>query len=184
MPVLYLFLDKIAKISTYCTNRHKVIKSENSPVFWPTLYLPYRVSGLNTYGRRAFWVAGPMAWNSLPAGIQPAAQTVLGVYLKRTCSRVTSASSTWGSQWLRAIQFHARTHSFTHGVVEWNRISSLQSHEKALEKEHCLPDVFRDTGDTPANFFCELNGHFMTSTSCLYGKRVEELRVGQCVIIF
>jgi len=27
------------------------------------------------------------------SGIQPAAQTVLGVYLKRTCSRVTSASS-------------------------------------------------------------------------------------------
>ena len=125
--------------------------------FWPTLYLPYRVSGLNTYGRRAFWVAGPMAWNSLPAGIQPAAQTVLGVYLKRTCSRVTSASSTWGSQRLRAIQFHARTHSFTHGVVERNRISSLQSHEKASEKEHCLPGVFRDTGDTPANFFYQLS---------------------------
>ena len=50
---------------------------------------------LNTYGRRAFSVAGPMAWNSLPdfTGIQQAAQTVLGVCLKRTCSRVTSASS-------------------------------------------------------------------------------------------
>jgi len=35
------FLHKIAKIFTYClsrTNRHKVIKSENSPFFWPTLY--------------------------------------------------------------------------------------------------------------------------------------------------
>jgi len=33
---------------------------------------------LNTYGRRAFSVAGPMAWNSLPdfTGIQQAAQTV------------------------------------------------------------------------------------------------------------
>ena len=28
-----------------------------------------------------------------------------------------------------------------HGVVERNRISSLQSHGKALEKECCLPDV-------------------------------------------
>jgi len=41
-----------------------------------------------------------MAWNSLPDfihGIQRAAQTVLvGVYLKRTCSRVTSASSALG----------------------------------------------------------------------------------------
>jgi len=27
---------------------------------------------------------------------------------------------------------------------------SLQSHGKALEKECCLPGVFRDTGDTPA----------------------------------
>jgi len=53
---------------------------------------------LNTYGRRAFSVAGPMAWNSLPdfTGIQRAAQTVLGVCLKRTCSRVTSASSALG----------------------------------------------------------------------------------------
>jgi len=32
---------------------------------------------LNTYGRRAFSVAGPMAWNS--SGIQRLAQTVLGV---------------------------------------------------------------------------------------------------------
>jgi len=54
---------------------------------------------LNAYGRRAFSVAGPMAWNSLPdfiRGIQRAAQTVLGVYFKRTCSRVTSASSVLG----------------------------------------------------------------------------------------
>ena len=33
----------------------------------PTVtYLPYRVSRLNTYGRRAISVAGPMACNSLP----------------------------------------------------------------------------------------------------------------------
>ena len=53
---------------------------------------------LNTYGRRAFSVAGPMAWNSLPDFIRdPASSTdCLGVYLKRTCSRVTSASSALG----------------------------------------------------------------------------------------
>ena len=33
--------------------------------------------------------------------------------------------------------------------MERNRISSLQSHEKALEKECCLPGAFRDCGDTP-----------------------------------
>ena len=59
-----------------------------------------------------------------------------------------------------------------HGVVERNRISSLQSHEKALEKKCCLPGVFRDSGDTPANLLCELNGHLMPCTSCCYGKWV------------
>ena len=39
-----------------------------------------------------------------------------------------------------------------HGVVERNRISSLQRHGKALEKECCLPGIFCDSGDTPANF--------------------------------
>ena len=52
---------------------------------------------LNTYGRRAFSVAGPMAGSHsrILSGIQRAVQTVLGVYLKRRpiCSRVTSASS-------------------------------------------------------------------------------------------
>ena len=52
----------------------------------------YFLDQLNTYGRRAFLVAGPMAWNSLPDFIRDP-MTVLGVYSKRTCSRVTSASS-------------------------------------------------------------------------------------------
>jgi len=43
-----------------------------------------------------------------------------------------------------------------HGVVERNRISSLQSYGKALEKECCLPGVFCDSGDMPANLLCEL----------------------------
>ena len=66
---------------------------------------------LNTYGHQAFSVAGPMAWNSLPdfIGIQPAAQTVLGIYLKRTCSRVTSASSALGV--LNEYALYKSTHS-------------------------------------------------------------------------
>ena len=66
-----------------------------------------------------------------------------------------------------------------HGVVQRNRISSLQSHGKALEKECCLPCVFCDSGDTPANLLCELNGHLMPCTSCLYGKWVEDVCTGQ-----
>ena len=61
---------------------------------------------LNTYGRRAFSVAGPMAW------IQRAAQTVLGVYLKRTCSRVTGALG-----FLTIMRYtNRRTHSSLNGT--------------------------------------------------------------------
>ena len=66
-----------------------------------------------------------------------------------------------------------------HGVVERNRISSLQSHGKALEKECCLSGVFCDSGDTLANLLCELNGYLMQCTSCLYSKWVEDVCAGQ-----
>jgi len=46
---------------------------------------------LNTYGRRAFSVAGPRAWNSLPDFIQD--PTVSDVCFKRTCLLDTSAFS-------------------------------------------------------------------------------------------
>ena len=49
-----------------------------------------------------------------------------------------------------------------HDVVERNCISSLQSHGKPLEKECCLPGVFRDSGDTPAN----LNGRLVLLLLC------------------
>ena len=65
-----------------------------------------------------------------------------------------------------------------HGVVESNRISSLRSHGKALEKECRLSGVSCDNGDrppTPANLLCELNGHLMPCTSCLYVKWVEDV---------
>jgi len=65
------------------------------------------------------------------------------------------------------------------GVVERNRISSLQSHGKVLEKEFCLSAVFSGSGDMPANLLCELNGHLMPCTSCLYGKWVECVCGGQ-----
>ena len=62
--------------------------------------------------------------------------------------------------------------------MERNRIFSLQSHGKALEKACCLPDVFCDGGDMPANLLCELNGHLMPCTSCFYGKWVEDVCTG------
>ena len=41
--------------------------------------------------------------------------------------------------------------------------------------ECCLPGVFCDSGDTPANLLCELNGHLMPCTSCFYGKWVKDV---------
>jgi len=46
-----------------------------------------------------------------------------------------------------------------HGVVERNRISSLQSHGKALEKECCLPGVICDGGDKSIYIVQVRKGH-------------------------
>jgi len=50
---------------------------------------------------------------------------------------------------------------------------------RALEKDCCLLGVLCDSIDTPANLFCELNGHIMPCTSCLYGKWIEDVCAGQ-----
>jgi len=52
---------------------------------------------------------------------------------------------------------------------------------RAMERRRekcCLPDIFCDSGDTPANLLCELNGHLMPCTSCFYGKWVEDVCAG------
>jgi len=83
----------------------------------PTVtYLPCRVSGstLTAVGRSHLLTRWPGTHSRILSVIQRAAQTVLGVYLKRTCSRVTSASSA-----LRVLTDYApykSTHSLTHSV--------------------------------------------------------------------
>ena len=69
---------------------------------------------LNTYGCRAFLVAGPMALNSLPDFIRdPTSSTdCLRVYLQRTCSRDTGASRALGL--LNDYALYKSTHSLTH----------------------------------------------------------------------
>jgi len=79
-------------------------------------YLPYLVSGstLTAIGRSQLLAQWPGTHSLILSGIQRAAQTVLCVYLKRTCSRVTSASST-----LRVLNDYAlykSTHSLTHSL--------------------------------------------------------------------
>jgi len=56
------------------------------------IYLPYRVSGstLTAVGRFQLLARWPGTHYRIFFRVQRAAQTVLGVYLKRTCSRVTS----------------------------------------------------------------------------------------------
>jgi len=60
--------------------------------------LPYHVSGstLPAVGRSQLQAQWPGTYSRILSRIQRAAQTVLVVYLKRTCSRVTSASSALG----------------------------------------------------------------------------------------
>ena len=94
-----------------CCQPLKVTSSARKAVPASAFLLAVPRFRLNTYGRRAFSVAGPMAWNSLPDFIRDPT-TVLGVYLKRTCSHVTSASSA-----LRVLNDYAlykSTHSLTH----------------------------------------------------------------------
>ena len=78
------------------------------------IYLPYRVSGstLTAVGRSQLLARWPGTHSRILFGIQRAAKTVLGVYLKRTCSRVISASNKRirGSERLCAMQIHALTH--------------------------------------------------------------------------
>ena len=90
----------------------------------PTVtYLPYRVSGLTltAVGRSQLLTRWPGTLFRILSGIQRAAQPVLGVYLKRTCSRDTSASSALGV--LSDYALYKSTHSLS---------QSLASHESHI----------------------------------------------------
>ena len=84
------------------------------PIF---TYLPYRVSRstLTAVGRSQLLVRWPGTHSRILSGIQRAAQTVLGVYLKGTCSRVTSAFSALGV--LNDCALYKSTHTLTHSLT-------------------------------------------------------------------
>ena len=98
---------------------HGWISASRSPVLTlggicvpPTVtYLPYRVSGstLTAVGRSQLLARWPGTHSRILSGIQRAPHTVLGVCLKRTCSRVTSASSALGV--LNDYALYKSTHS-------------------------------------------------------------------------
>ena len=83
----------------------------------PTVtYLQYRVSGskITTVGRSRLLVRWLGTHCRILSGIQRAAQAVLGIYLKRTRSRDTSASSALGV--LNDYALYKSTHSLTHSI--------------------------------------------------------------------
>ena len=86
--------------------------------------LQYRVSGstLTAVGRSQLLARWPGTHSRISPGIYRAAQTVLGVYLKRTCLRVTSASSALGL--LNDYALYKSTHALTHSKKsdEWRAI--------------------------------------------------------------
>ena len=100
----------------------------------PTVtYLPYRVSGstLTAVGRSQLLARRPGTHTRILSGIQRAVQTVLGVYLKRTCSRVTSASSALGV--LNDYAIYKSKHSLTHFLsVAVSTVECQCSREAAL----------------------------------------------------
>ena len=91
---------------------HCGIQSDEQPT---VTYLPYCVSGstLMAVGHSRLLARWPGTHARILSGIQRAAQTVLGVYLKRTCLRITSASSALGI--LSDYALYKSTHSLTQG---------------------------------------------------------------------
>jgi len=70
---------------------------------------------LTAVGRSQLLARWPGTHSRIVSGIQRAAQTVLVVYLKRICSRITSASSALGV--LSDYALYKSTHSLTHMLL-------------------------------------------------------------------
>jgi len=66
-------------------------------------------------------------------------------------------------------------------MVSWKETTFplCRAMERRWKTNVISPASFRDSGDTPANLLHQLNGHLMPCTSCLYGKRVEDVSAGQ-----
>jgi len=103
----------------------------------------YRVSGstLTAVGRSQLLVWWPGTHSQVLSGIQWAAQTVLCVYIKRTCSRITSASSALGV--LSDYVLYKSTHSLTHSLTLCNFVCSFA--RKAAHR-HVLVSALMHSG--------------------------------------
>jgi len=146
-------LFKLAVTVHQCLNgrAHRICRNtaSRSPVLTragicvpPTVtYLPCRVSGSThtAVGRSRLLARWPGTHSRILFGIHRAAQTVLGVYLKRTCSCVTSASS---ALWvLNDYALYKSTHSLTHSlavlaVSKLRRFSSGTTGQESLRERN------------------------------------------------
>ena len=106
--------------------------------------MPYRVCGstLTALGRSQSLARRPGTHSRILSGIQRAAQTVLGVYLKRTCSRVTSASSALAV--LNDYALYKSTHSLSHSLTHSRSTQTgRQSWTADSPPTRCFPLVSR-----------------------------------------
>jgi len=98
-------------VSSADTRRH--LRSANRHLY--TCRTAFPAQHLRPSGVLSCWPDGlKLTPGFYPSGIQRAAQTVLGVHLKRTCLRVTSASSALGVLSVDYALYrstHARTHN-------------------------------------------------------------------------
>jgi len=107
-------------------------------------YLPYRVSGstLTAVGRSQLLARWPGTHCRILSGIQRAAQTVLGVYLKRACWRVTSASSVLAV--LNDYALYKSTHSLTHSLVHM-AIGPTRNDKNTINVNHTIFSTDKDS---------------------------------------
>ena len=119
---------------------------------WPFPMLKYTrwaktgccVSALTAVGRSQLLARWPGTHSRILSTLQRAAQTVLDVYLERTCSRVTSASSALGTHLtiMRAIQIHSLTHSLTVQTAKGRVAAAIlfNTFTDAQNRLHRVPD--------------------------------------------
>ena len=105
---------------------------------------------LNTYGRRAFSVAGPIL-----SGIQRAAQTVLSVCLKRTCSCDISASSAF--RVLNDNALYKFTHSLTDDLDQCVALCKFIRAVTAVPNSHCPTRLDKLSTNSSVNMALHFN---------------------------
>jgi len=89
---------------------------------------------LNTYavGCSQLLARWPGTHSRILSGIQRAAQTVLGVYLKRTCSHVTIVHPAHDYGVLNDYALYKSTHSLTHSLIK-NKKNKYESEGEASQ---------------------------------------------------